>query len=918
MGPAGTSRGSAVVRRLICTGVLACSLAAINAGSADAASCPGANPCPYTGAPTVLGRFGVSYFNAQAGVAVDASGNQYLTDWNNNRVIKLDSSGHQLWAVGANNAGGQSGTGNDQFNHPYELRLSPDGTKLYVADGFNDRIEELNTSDGSVVTSWGTRGTGASQFNLDAGLGIDPINGDVYVADYHQNRIEEFDPNGNFMAMFGYGVSDGVTNAFQVCTSSCHVGFAGGGNGQFSGPIGIAVDSSHNVYVADNGNNRVQKLGPAPTFTYATQSASGLLNQPYGVAFDGSGNVLVADAGHNELQKLSPTLAFVESYGWGVADGMAQSETCTSSCQNGISGTGDGQFSFPEDVTVDSLGNIHVADNGNNREQQLSSSGTYLSKIVSPSFPNTDLRLNAVSRILPTAAGNMWLSDLDNNRVVEISPTGMVLAKIGANNGDGAPGGGSGLTGADGISVSFPQDLAFDPSGNLWLADAGNNRIDEFNSTGGFIKTIGWGVSDGLAQFETCTANCRSGIAGTGNGQFAGPQGLAIDTSGNLYIGDTLNCRVEELSSAGTFITRWGAGGGDGECNSGPSQFSSPVTVRLDAAGNVWVADYNNSNVQEFTPSGGYIKTVGGPGTIGGTFDGPQQLAFDSADDLLVADSLNDRAQLLDPADGSFAFAWGGPSGSTPGPGDFGEVGGVAVLPNDQVALSDQGNGRVELFTFPVPASSLPTSTPAATHAALGGTIDPGGGVAAYHFEWGPTSAYGNVTPAGGTGPGVSAQPVGATITGLTSNTTYHWRLVASTPAGSSATPDQTLTTMAFGAGPAGSQGLTGRQGLTGNVGSAGAPGRDAIVTCAKPKLKKKKVTVKCTLALRLPASRHVWIRLARRGRVYATGHAITKRAGIYAVPLTAHGVLRGRYRLTVLLAASNSRARSFSWMVKL
>jgi sugar lactone lactonase YvrE len=886
----------------------------------------------------VFGSYGVSFLNDQAGVTVDASRNRYLTDWNNNRVLKFDSTGHKLWAVGADNAGGQAGTGNGEFNHPYELRLSPDGSKLYVADGYNNRVEELNAADGSFIRTWGANGgdgstgTAAGSFNLVVGLGVDPGNGNVYVADYYNDRVQEFDANGNFIAMFGYGVATGA-NSFETCTSSCRAGVGGAaGNGQLWGPIGVAIDASHDVYVSDEFNNRVEEFGPAPSFTYAAQTAGGLLNQPYGLGFDGSGNLLVADAGHNEIQRLSAALAFQQSFGWGVADGLSQSEACTASCKNGIGGSGDGQFSYPEDVAVDSLGNIQVADNSNSREQALNSGGTYLSKIVSPLFENGDLRLNTVSRILPSPDGDLWLADTYNQRVLKVTTTGTILIRIGANGGDGAPGGSAGPGGAAGIGLSYPFDLAFDTSGNLWVADAGNNRLDEFSPSGGFIKTIGWGVSDGASQLETCTLKCLGGLSGSGIGEFSGPQGLAVDGSGNLYVADTGNCRVQELSSAGTFITRWGRGGGVGYCGNGPGQFSGPVSVKLDAAGHVWVADFNDSYVEEFTASGSYLATVGGPGTIGGTFDGPQQLAFDQAGDLLVADTLNDRVQLLDPQDGSFAFGWGGPPALvTPGPGEFGQVGGVGILADERVAVSDQGTGRIELFTFPVPAVGAPASAAGATHAALSATVDPGGGVAAYHFEWGRTAAYGNLTPAGATGPGTGAQQVSATITGLTPGTGYHWRLVVSTPRGFAATPDQTLTTAPFGPGPPGQPGQIGSQGAggqpggpgmpgaTGNPGPRGAPGHDAVVRCGKPTLRGTTIVVKCTLTLALAARARVAATLSRGGLVYATGRARAARAGARELTLNAMRALRpGHYRLTVLLAPARGRAHRFAWTVTL
>jgi DNA-binding beta-propeller fold protein YncE len=887
--------------------------------AATAAACPGANPCPYVGTPTVFGSYGVSYLNAQAGVTVDGDGNQYLTDWNNSRVISYTSTGAFRWAVGANNASGASGSGPDQFDHPYELRAVGDGStgKLYVADGRNNRIEELNTLDGSFVRSWS--GDGHTAFSLPVGLAIDPTSGNVYVADYNNNRVEEFSPSGTFIEAFGWGVATGAS-AFETCTSSCLAGLSGSGVGQFKAPIGVAVDATGDVYVADSGNNRIERFGPAPTFTPGA-ATSGVLNQPYGLAIDGAGNLWVADAGNNRLVKwgTSSWPTFLETYGWGVADGANHSETCTSSCSGGHSGLGDGEFSFPEDVAVDPITtNIHVADNGNSREQQLDSSGNYVSSIVSPEFPNNELRLNCEDRVVPSGDGNLWISDTCNSRVVKVTPSGTILVRIGANNGDGAAASGAG-------QLSSPYGLAVDSSGNLYVADAGNNRIDKFTSSGAFLETIGWGVTDGAQQLEVCSTSCRGGIAGQGDGQFWGDQGVALDSSGNIYVGDTQNCRVQKLSPSGSYIARWGRVGGNGSCGAGPGQFSSPVSVTIDAGGNVWVADYNNSNIQEFTQGGAYLATVGGPGTIGGTFDGPQQVSFDPAGDMLVADSSNARAQLLDPATGTFGFAWGyPPAGASPLPGEIGSAGGVTPFGANQVVVTDQTDDQVEVFTFAAPSVSAPAATPSATHAALAGTVDPNGGAAAYQFQWGPTSAYGALTPFGGTGPSTSSQSVGATISGLRSETTYHWRLVASNPAGMAATSDQQFTTTPFGTGPMGPQGTTGQhgstgqQGHTGPTGAQGPPGGAPSVTCSG-KLKKGKVTVTCKLALKLPARDHVWIRLSRRGRLYATAHLVTKRAGLRRVALQMlKAPPHGAYKLTVLIAPPHSRANVFSWTVNL
>ena len=139
------------------------------------------------------------------------------------------------------------------------------------------------------------------------------------------------------------------------------------------------------------------------------------------------------------------------------------------------------------------------------------------------------------------------------------------------------------------------------------MAEGGNNRIQKFNSNGTFITK--WGSS------------------GNGDGQFSNPTGVAVDSSGNVYVGDAgNNNRIQKFNSNGTFITKWGSSG------NGDGQFSSPNGVAVDSSGNVYVADAGNNNrIQKFNSNGTFITKWGSSGNGDGQFSNPTGVAVDSS-----------------------------------------------------------------------------------------------------------------------------------------------------------------------------------------------------------------------------------------------------------------------------------------------
>ncbi len=212
-----------------------------------------------------------------------------------------------------------------------------------------------------------------------------------------------------------------------------------------------------------------------------------------------------------------------------------------------------------------------------------------------------------------------------------------------------------------GGQLSSPQGVAVDSSGNVYVADYANSRVQKFNSTGTFVSMLG--------------------TEGTGNGQFQLPNGVAVDSSGNVYVTDEQLHRVQKFTSTGTFVTQWGTEG------IGNGQFLFPSGLAVDSVGNVYVADTDNHRIQKFTSTGAFVTKWGTEGTGNGQFNYPSGVAVDSSGNVYVADPYNARVQKFT-STGTFVTKWG-TEGT--GNGQFYNPSGVAVDSSGNVYVADSG-----------------------------------------------------------------------------------------------------------------------------------------------------------------------------------------------------------------------------------
>jgi sugar lactone lactonase YvrE len=554
------------------------------------------------------------------------------------------------------------------------------------------------------------------------------------VADISNHTVRKITPGGVVTTLAGvagsFGSADGTDGAAR-----------------FYYPQAVATDAAGNVYVADAGNNTIRKITPAGVVTTlaglagspgsADGTGSGAqFNQPSGVATDAAGNVYVADTYNHTIRKITP--AGVVSTLAGIA---------------GSSGSGDGtgnaaQFNYPWGVATDSAGNVYLADRWNHTIRRITPAGvvTTLAGLAgyggSADGTGSAARFDYPAGVLTDAAGNVYVADSQNQTIRKITPSSVVttLAGLAAS---------SGSADGTGSAARFygPYGVASDSAGNLYVADSNNHTIRQISPAGVVSTLAGLAGSSGSADGAGSAA------------RFYYPQGVATDSAGNLYVADFYNHTIRMLTPAGVVSTLAGLAGSSGSADGTGSaaRFYEPRGVATDAAGNLYVADSGNYTIRQITP-GGVVTTMAGlagsRGSVDGTgsaalFSYPTSVATDSAGNVYVADALNQTIRKITPAGVVTTLAGlAGSQGSDDGTGSaarFWQPEGVATDSAGNVYVADFGNQTVRKIT---PAGVVTTM---AGLAGSRGSVD-GTGIAA-RFDYPrsiATDAAGNMYVADG------------------------------------------------------------------------------------------------------------------------------------------------------------------------
>jgi sugar lactone lactonase YvrE/type II secretory pathway pseudopilin PulG len=314
----------------------------------------------------------------------------------------------------------------------------------------------------------------------------------IYVADENNNRVEVFNTSGTFLWQFPC-----VSGA---CTASSSAG-------QLNNPEGIAIDSGGHIWVTDAENYRIEEFTAAGSYmtTFGSHgTANGQFEWNGGFSIDGSGNIWVPDTNNDRLQEFNSSASFVQSIG---GPSPHTCETSPSGTEPACaSGSGTSQFYDPDDSTIDSSGNIWVADQLNNRVQEFNSAGSYLSQFGSHGIANGEF--SGTSSVTFDAGGNIWIADENNNRVQQLNTAGSWLMTIPSSGCTGSPEPACPASASAG-RFDYPADAIVDSSGNIWVMDVNNNRLQQLNSSGTWLLTIPSGCSN--PSPPACTASSSSG-----------------------------------------------------------------------------------------------------------------------------------------------------------------------------------------------------------------------------------------------------------------------------------------------------------------------------------------------------------------------------------------------------------------------
>jgi len=614
----------------------------------------------------------VAQLNSPNGVAVDANGNVYIADSGNNVIREVNPLTGIINTVAGTGATGDTGDGaaaiNATLNNPSGVAVDSTGD-IFIADSGNNVVREVVGGAGGNIqrvagSASGTAGAGGDTGPATSAFLNNPLsvaldsNGNIYIADHNNNKVREvLEPGGTIVTFAGTGVAGvSATNPPILATTA-----------ELNGPSSVAVftaNNINNVYIADTNNNIIWEVlaasgkiqiaagngtrGDTNNGGTATQAE---LSMPRGVFVDTTGNIFISDTGNSFIREVGAAS--------GTIDNFAGNGTLSYSGDGNLA-TG-ASINTPSGVAVDGAGDIFIADTKNNVVREVTAATGIINTIAGSGAAGsagggglaTNALLNGPTGIWVDGFGDVFIADTGNNVIREVVAVNgsLVGANIKTVAGNGSAGNSGDNNFATQAELNAPMGVFVDAAGNIFIADAGNNRVREVLASTGFIVPVA-GSSNGTPGYAGDSGAATAALLQV-------PSSVGVDLLGNIFIADTGNNVIREvLASNGTIVTYAGnhalGAGSSGDGGAATSaQLNGPAGIVLDASGNLFISDTKNNDVREVPVTTQKIQLVAGDHIAGFSGDGgpalsaslhtPVGLALDGLGGVEIADSANDR-----------------------------------------------------------------------------------------------------------------------------------------------------------------------------------------------------------------------------------------------------------------------------------
>jgi sugar lactone lactonase YvrE len=718
------------------------------------------------------GTLAESRFSTPQGMAMDGDGNIYVAD-NYYQIRKITKNGVvSTLAGGANNSGFKDGTGSGAyFNSPKGLATDAAGN-IYVADQGNNRIRKI-TPDGTVTTVAGNgqgfvNGAVANAtFSNPTGLAFD-AKGNLYVSDMNNNAIRKITPAGQVTTFAGgsYGTStDGIGTAAI-----------------FSAPSGLTIDASGNLYVTEFNGNTIRKISPSGNVTTVTGSASGYadgpvatakFSNPSSITADGFGNLFVVDQFNQRIRKIG-------------ADGIVSTVAGGNGNNKLTDGIGSNAgFNYPYGILIGADGNLYVSDPGNKAIRKVVQTGYTVSSAL-PDGLILDPATGVISGTATTSSASKSYTITGSNAYGSSSATINIEVKIPAiapaitsfTPATAAAGNAITITGSNFTSATGVQVGGIDATSYNVVSSTTIKAIVPAGGSGNSVKvtnTYGTATAPGFAYAAMpvisypATASLKTGVAATAINvtssgsvvpeaiftqvkSIAGstetqssadvnqPVAVVVDAAGNTYNAE--NTLIRKITPAGVitvFVGSATAGSTDGIGTA--ASFTQINALAIDKAGNLFVADGGSYKIRKVTPAG-IVSTFAGDGTYAfndgaaasASFRSINGLAFDSGGNLFVVDAGSYRIRKITPDGIVSTFA-----GSNYGSGTDGSLTTATFSTPKGITIDDYDN----IYVTDYNAIRKITSAGVTTLAGGGyqqGKVDGTGAVATFYNPQGITS----------------------------------------------------------------------------------------------------------------------------------------------------------------------------------